>query len=340
MEKQLKESEARFRSLYENSFDAILLTKPDGSILAANPAAEEMFLMTEEEIKKLGRAGIVVKDNHLEHALKERAQLGRAKSELTFKRKDGFTFPVEVTSSLFTDIDGTIKTSMIIRDINEQKEAKKLQKSLNSINSVINSNLNTDEIMEKVVSEASKAIGAESASIALRKEGKWLIKYIFNLPQEMRGTIFTDEDNPHGMLVMNTKKAVAINDTCIDENVDVGIMKEYIICSLLTVPIILNDEVIGLLYFNYHSKKITFKKHHINFANNLATFISLALQNAKLIDNLELKVQERTAELDILIEELKRSNEELHQFAYVSSHDLQEPLRTIASFTQVVRTAI
>jgi PAS domain S-box-containing protein len=53
-------------------------------------------------------------------------------------------------------------------------------------------------------------------------------------------------------------------------------------------------------------------------------------------DNLELKVQERTTEMEILIEELKRSNEELQQFAYVASHDLQEPLRTISSFTQLL----
>jgi PAS domain S-box-containing protein len=53
-------------------------------------------------------------------------------------------------------------------------------------------------------------------------------------------------------------------------------------------------------------------------------------------DSLEVLVQERTAKLEILNTELARSNESLEQFAYVASHDLQEPLRVMSSYSQLL----
>ncbi|SEJ12731.1 hypothetical protein SAMN05216327_106220 [Dyadobacter sp. SG02] len=67
---------------------------------------------------------------------------------------------------------------------------------------------------------------------------------------------------------------------------------------------------------------------------------SLDIHDSRLfIDQLETKVQERTQQLQVVNNELVRTNMELAQFAYVASHDLQEPLRKIQTFaTRILET--
>ena len=52
----------------------------------------------------------------------------------------------------------------------------------------------------------------------------------------------------------------------------------------------------------------------------------------KINEDLESKIAERTQELSVYSDELARSNRELEDFAFVASHDLQEPLRKIRAF--------
>ena len=121
----LQESEERYRSLFDYSRDAILLTSPDGSILDANPAACRMLNRSLEDIRSLGREGLVdTSDPRLQEALQKRKSEGGGIAEITMLRAGGDPFPAEITSSMFTDAGGQQRTSMIIRDITERRQAE------------------------------------------------------------------------------------------------------------------------------------------------------------------------------------------------------------------------
>ncbi len=114
--------QGRFRSVFENSIDAILLSDADGRIEAANRAACELFGRTEAEICADGRQGLIdPDDSRLEQFLEERRRTGYFTGELTYLRKDGAKFLGEVSSALYQDGAGATKAAVIIRDVTQRR---------------------------------------------------------------------------------------------------------------------------------------------------------------------------------------------------------------------------
>lgn len=186
-ESVLLENEAKYRSIFENSLDAILLTVADGYILAANPAACSIFRMTEKEICDKGRFGIVdVTDPRLHVLLEERRRTGKAKGEITFVRGEESKFLGEVSSVVFTDANGALRTSMVIRDISERKEAEEkqlstsqsLQQALGELKTIMDSSI--DVI-------CSTDIEGRFVSVSAAAEAVWGYK-----PEELIGKNYID----------------------------------------------------------------------------------------------------------------------------------------------------
>jgi two-component system sensor kinase len=114
--------------------------------------------------------------------------------------------------------------------------------------------------------------------------------------------------------------------------------------STLCAPILIRREVASFLYVTHREVVGLFGEDEERLAAFITTIAGAALENAQgfaalqqLNVTLEQRVAERTADLQESTRELARSNEELEQFAYVASHDLQEPLRTVASYCQLLQ---
>lgn len=74
------------------------------------------------------------------------------------------------------------------------------------------------------------------------------------------------------------------------------------------------------------------RAHAIHIIRDISERKALMKELEQKNSTLEEKVKERTLHLEMINAELKRSNDDLEQFAYAASHDLKEPLRMVGNF--------
>lgn len=121
----LHDTEEKYRAIVENSVHAFFLTIPDGTILEANHAATVMFGYSNDEWRQLKRWQIVDhNDPRFIEALEQRERIGFVMTEATGIKKNGEHFPIEISSTVFTDISGAARSSTMISDISLRKKTE------------------------------------------------------------------------------------------------------------------------------------------------------------------------------------------------------------------------
>ena len=125
----LRESEARYRALFDRSMDAVYLHDLEGRFLDANPAALDALGYTREEIPGLNFASLLTNEQDLGRALQTMQEIvttgnQRVVSEYQLRRKDGELVWFELQGSLVLNDGRPVAVLGVGRNITERKRAE------------------------------------------------------------------------------------------------------------------------------------------------------------------------------------------------------------------------
>jgi diguanylate cyclase (GGDEF)-like protein/PAS domain S-box-containing protein len=123
-EEALRKSEQRFRNLFQQAGDSILIADRELRVVAANGRACAHFGYTEEELLGLSVREIDSNFTYAPHLLETLRQGRTHLLRITKRRKNGSTFPAEVHVSRFEE-GGQEFFQAIVRDLTEREETER-----------------------------------------------------------------------------------------------------------------------------------------------------------------------------------------------------------------------
>ncbi len=201
-EEDLRASEKRYRSLFEQTHDAVFILDFKGQHLDANRRAADMLGYRLEEIRKMSVNDTSAESNQSQEILQ---QLLTGETvplyERRFRKKDGQVFPAEVSVELVRDANGKpLHIQSVVRDISQRKQVEedlrianqKLQRQIRAVERL------RDELHEQALHDSLTGL-----------HNRRYLKEVLN--QEVQRTKRSQQ--PLSIIVMDIDHFKIINDT-------------------------------------------------------------------------------------------------------------------------------
>ena len=346
-QKKALAAKAYLAAIVDSADDAIISKDLNGIIQSCNASAERLFGYTSAEL--VGRpVRMLIPDERQseEDDILSRLRKGERVDHFETVRmtKDGRRLDVALTISPVRDDSGTIiGASKIIRDITtvRQMEAERIRllqetatvtETLNNVGAIVTSDLDRDKVVQAVTDAATELTTAEFGAFfynVVNDSGESYTLYtISGVPREAfakfpmpRNTeVFAPTFSGTGVV----RSADITKDPRYGHNAPhYGMPAGHLpVRSYLAVPVRgRSGDVIGGLFFG-HSSVGRFTEHHERLAVGIASWASVALENARMY----MSVQEASRIKDDFLASL--------------SHELRTPLNAILGYARMLRSGI
>ncbi|MCD8741602.1 PAS domain S-box protein [Mucilaginibacter roseus] len=342
-QKEDEGKQAMLAAIVTSSEDAIISKTLNGTITSWNHAAEKLFGYTEQEAIGKPITMLIPEErlNEEDHIINQVRNSQVVEHFETFRRhKSGRLLPLSLTISPVKDTSGNIiGASKTARDISKQKLAEQqLQhyaqnlEILNSFGKTVAENLDVQSILQKVTDATTQLTGAEYGAFfynKLNENGEAYMLYTLSgAPKEAFEKLGMPRNTDVFKTTFRGEGIIRVDDITKDARYGKyaphhGMPKGHLpVTSYLAVPVISkNGSVIGGLLYG-HSQPAMFTQEHEQLVDGIAAQAAIALDNAK------------------LYEEIRIINARKDEFIGLASHELKTPVTTINGYLQIIERSL
>ncbi len=227
----LGHNEEKYRTLFEDSRDAIFVMTPDSKLIDVNQATQDLFGFTRDEMLSFDIGSIGVKGDdflNFKHVIEDQGSV--RDFEVQLRRKDGLLMECILSATVRRDDHGKVLAYQgILRDVTERKRAERLLEDYSH-----NLEQKVDERTEELAratQEAESANAAKSIFLAsMSHEIRTPMNGIIGMTGLLLGTKLTNEQRDFAEVIRNSSETLLtiINDILDFSKIESGKMElEY-----------------------------------------------------------------------------------------------------------------